>query len=419
MPKVIRFDNVTKRFTLHQYRPRSLKELALGLFQRDGWGLGREEIIALDKVSFEVEQGETLGIIGPNGAGKSTILKLITRIIEPTSGRITTSGRVAALLELGTGFHPDLTGRENIYLTASLLGLSRQEIEARFADIVDFSGLERFIDMPVKYYSSGMFVRLGFAVAAHLEADILLVDEVLAVGDETFRAKCLDKINSYIRQGGTLLFVSHQLNLIESVCDRVLLIYKGKLVKDGKPKEIEKLYQRLLSEEEDHISFPTKKDRASSGRIVITEVELLNERGESASLFAAGDTMIVRLSYQANAPVRDPLFQVRVWRGDQLCHGTNTDRHNIQLGEIRGSGTLEIRYENLPLLRGDYHLSIAVYPNRYSKYTPCDKIARCCPFKIVSNRKMGAGMVFIPHHWVLPEQEGREEGPGGETAPVG
>ncbi|RLC75531.1 MAG: ABC transporter ATP-binding protein, partial [Chloroflexi bacterium] len=202
MSLAIRFENVSKKFNLHHERKRSFQELALGLFRRDNGS--REEFWALRDVDFNVEQGETVGLIGPNGAGKSTALKLVSRIIEPTSGRIKVNGRVGALLELGAGFHPDLTGRENIYLNGSILGLGRAEIERKLDDIIAFAELERFIDVPVKHYSSGMYVRLGFSVAVHTDPEVLLVDEVLAVGDAAFQRKCLERIDRMRSEGVTV-----------------------------------------------------------------------------------------------------------------------------------------------------------------------------------------------------------------------
>lgn len=233
MGAAVRLEHVSKRFILHHEKARSFQDALVNFFHRRNGS--REEFWALKDVSFEVRRGEMLGIIGQNGSGKSTILKLITRILEPTAGRIAVDGKVSALIELGAGFHPDLTGRENIYLNGSILGLSRKEMNRKFDQIVAFSELERFIDTPVKHYSSGMYMRLGFSVAIHVEPDTLIIDEVLAVGDEAFQQKCLDKIEGFRRAGGTIVFVSHAMEQVERLCDRVVWLDQGQVREIGAP----------------------------------------------------------------------------------------------------------------------------------------------------------------------------------------
>lgn len=236
MLAAVSFKGVSKRFTLHHERPRTLQELTIGLF---GGDRGRsEELWALKDIDFEVEEGESLGIIGPNGAGKSTILKLVAGIMRPTSGEIMIRGKVSPLLELGAGFHHDLTGRENIFLNAALLGLSEREIKAKFQEIVDFSELERFIDVPLKHYSSGMYMRLGFAVAVNVDPAMLLIDEVLAVGDEAFQRKCLAKIEEFQREGRTIIFVSHSLPTVKKLCNRALWLDEGCMRSVGVVEEV-------------------------------------------------------------------------------------------------------------------------------------------------------------------------------------
>lgn len=227
MSAAVSFRGVSKRFTLHHERPRTLQELTIGLFGDDRGR--REELWALKDVDFEIEEGESLGIIGPNGAGKSTILKLVAGIMRPTSGEITIRGKVSPLLELGAGFHHDLTGRENIYLNAALLGISEGVTKAKFNEIVEFSELERFIDVPLKHYSSGMYMRLGFAVAVYVDPAVLLIDEVLAVGDEAFQRKCLAKIEEFQKEGRTIIFVSHALGTVAEMCHRALWLDQGRI----------------------------------------------------------------------------------------------------------------------------------------------------------------------------------------------
>lgn len=243
MVPVIRFENVSKRFKLYHQKHYSLKENVLTMFRDRGrW----EEFWALKAVDLEVPAGQMLGIIGENGSGKSTCLKLLARILVPDTGTVTVNGSVSALIELGAGFQPDFTGRENVYLNGSILGFTRRQIDERFDDIVKFAELERFIDTPVKTYSSGMYMRLGFSIATHVDPDILLIDEILAVGDEPFQAKCLDRIQSYRAAGKTIVFVSHALGAVESLCDRVILLSKGRVVADGAPRDTIECYRRVL-----------------------------------------------------------------------------------------------------------------------------------------------------------------------------
>ncbi len=244
--RIISVEDVSKRYRLSRLGARSIREE----FERAGrWIISRngggedDDFYALRNLSFEVESGETLGLIGPNGSGKSTILKLLARISYPTTGRIQVRGSVASLIEVGAGFHPELSGRENIYLYGSIMGMRRAEVREKFDQIVDFAGLERFIDTPVKRYSSGMYVRLGFAVAAHINPHILLVDEVLAVGDASFQNKCLRRIEELRRNGMTVIFVSHDLPAVERICNRVILLDHGVLIADGCPGEAIALYE--------------------------------------------------------------------------------------------------------------------------------------------------------------------------------
>jgi len=244
MHYMIKLENVSKRFSLHHERPRSFQEAIISLFHRRGnW---REDFWALRDITLEVYPGECLGIIGQNGSGKSTLLKLITRILEPTHGTIAIRGKVSALIELGAGFHPDLTGRENIYLNGSILGLGKREMDRQFDDIVAFSGLERFLDIPLKHYSAGMYARLGFAVAIHMDPDILITDEVLAVGDEEFRQKCLDQFWSFKRQQKTILMVSHDLQSIQRLCHRAIWLDHGLLRAEGEPQKVVSEYLKFV-----------------------------------------------------------------------------------------------------------------------------------------------------------------------------
>ncbi len=284
---IITVEHLSKRYVLrHQQRERytTLRDVlankARGLFNGPGAGTSKEEFLALDDVSFTVEAGDRVGIIGRNGAGKSTLLKVLSRIVEPTKGRVTLEGRVASLLEVGTGFHPELTGRENIYLNGAILGMSRAEIASKFDEIVAFAEVERFLDTPVKRYSSGMYVRLAFAVAAHLEPEILIVDEVLAVGDAAFQRKCLGKMEDVAGQGRTVLFVSHNMEAVQKLCNKGLLLQKGRVIATGPMQDVIDRYVNEATERRKVFEFPAPEGpapgRALSGWIE-SNGEVMNE----------------------------------------------------------------------------------------------------------------------------------------------
>jgi len=278
MDPVIRFENVSKRFRLYHQKHYSLKENVLTLFKDRGrW----EEFWALKAIDVEVPPGQMLGIIGENGSGKSTCLKLLARILVPDTGSVTVHGSVSALIELGAGFQPDFTGRENVYLNGSILGFTRKEIDERFDDIVRFAELERFIDTPVKSYSSGMYMRLGFSIATHVNPDVLLIDEILAVGDEAFQIKCLERIQKFRAAGKTIVFVSHALGAVESLCDRVLLLSKGRLMADGPPRETIATYRQLLGMDGEQTLVPAPPLReAPAARSLEEQLLALRERME-------------------------------------------------------------------------------------------------------------------------------------------
>lgn len=250
--KIITLDKVSKRYRISQLGARSFREDLARLFSRNGSG-DKEDFYALREVSFEIDQGEAVGFIGPNGSGKSTILKLLARIVYPTHGKIAVRGSVASLIEVGAGFHPELSGRENIFLYGSIMGMRQADVRAKFDRIVEFAEIERFIDTPVKRYSSGMYVRLGFAVAAHINPHILLVDEVLAVGDASFQNKCQQRIAELQRDGMTIVFVSHDMTAVERLCDRVFCLQQGRILAEGKPREVIRQYYETMGLEPEEI----------------------------------------------------------------------------------------------------------------------------------------------------------------------
>jgi ABC-type polysaccharide/polyol phosphate transport system ATPase subunit len=299
---VIQFDNVSKRFVLHHDKARSVQDLLVKKLGRRNGDLTNEEFWALHEVSFQVLPGETVGLIGPNGAGKSTALKLIARIFRPTKGKISVDGRLNALIEVGVGFHPELTGRENIYLTGALLGLSRRDIQMHFDEIVAFSELEKFMDMQVKHYSSGMHVRLGFAIATCIEADILLVDEVLAVGDARFQRKCFERIDEMRARGTTIFFVSHAVAEVERTCTRALLLMDGRLMADGQPAQVIAQYEELRKERQpvelgfynvEYSDYSVPAEMSLEGRYQMT----VTLRNQSPELWHNQGPSAVMLSY--------------------------------------------------------------------------------------------------------------------------
>ncbi len=383
MPAVI-LEGVSKKFTLHYDRPRSFQEAFLSVLKSPR-RKATEEFWALRDASFEIAHGETVGIIGSNGAGKSTVLKLISRIIEPTAGRIRVDGRVGALLELGAGFHPDLTGRENIYLNGSIMGLSQSRIRQKMDEIISFAELERFVDVPVRHYSSGMHVRLGFSVAVHTDPEILLVDEVLAVGDESFRHKCLERIKKIQQQGVSIILVSHSMEQIVDICTHALWLDDGYIHSRGVPEKVISDYLadsaadeqsqrtlRLLARRRASARAPDgslpgseKGDRWGDGRILITGVRLLARDGHTATVFAPGDPLRIEVDYtSAQAITEAPTFGIAIHRLDGVwCYGTNTalDKVSLFTGQTPRAGTIVVEIPVLQLLRGDYLLDVAVH----------------------------------------------------------
>ncbi len=420
MPAVV-LEDVSKRFALRHQVSRSFQEVFLSIL-RGGRDSAPEEFWALRGVSFEILPGKTVGLIGSNGAGKSTVLKLIARIIEPTSGRIEVNGRVGALLELGAGFHPDLTGQENIYLNSSILGLSRTQTRERLEEIIAFAELERFIDVPVKHYSSGMYVRLGFSVAVHTYPDILLVDEVLAVGDAAFQHKCLERIKHLQRQGVSIVLVSHSMEQITDICDYVLWLQNGYVRSEGVPEQVisdylagsaaEEQAQRslsLLAHRLDSGTVPagtsfvdTYVGRWGDGRIVIEAVRLLGPDGRAASVFSPEEPMCIEIDYASARPIEEmPAFGIAIHRLDGVwCYGTNTALDGVDLFEasVPETGTIVVEIPVLQLLRGDYALDVAVH-NRKGNVI-YDYIRGVLHFRMQDTR--GDHGVFRPRlHWSL------------------
>lgn len=370
----VRFDRVSKKFTLHHERPRSFQELFLNLLRLQR-GTSKETYWVLRDVSFEIEQGKMVGIVGPNGAGKSTILKLISRIIEPTSGQIEANGRLGALLELGAGFHPDLTGRENVYLNGAFLGFTKADMDRVFDDILGFSEMARFIDIPVKHYSSGMYMRLGFSIAIHTQPEILLVDEILAVGDHAFQLRCLDAVQKLKRQGVTIVLVSHDLSQVREMCDRAIWIDDGLVRTQGPVEPVLSEYtaaaldpSRLVARGARSSALtgtPEAGDespwRWGSGEAVIVQVQFLDNEGNPHASFETGAPLTVRICYLAHERIKHPQFGLALHHISGFhINGPNTVFSGFDIDAIEGAGYIDYVVESLPLLEGTYLVSAAL-----------------------------------------------------------
>jgi ABC-type polysaccharide/polyol phosphate transport system ATPase subunit len=374
---------------------------------------------ALKGVSFDVAAGKTFGIVGRNGSGKSTMLKLIAGIGRPTAGTLAVQGRVSALIELGAGFHPEISGRENVYINGMMLGLTRRDIAARFDEIVAFAELEDFIEAPVKTYSSGMYMRLGFAVAIHVDPDVLLVDEVLAVGDEAFTHKCLDKFADFRRRGRTVLLVTHSLDLVTRFCDEALWLDGGIVRAQGDPRRVIDAYLLDVARTEDAaLTRAEKKEaapvaetatepadmfRAGEGRwgsreVEIIGVEFVDASGRAAHVFPSGGPIEIRLQVRAHQPVADLVFGVGIFNAEGMCcYGTNTAIDGATAGAMTGAGEVRFVIDRLDLVDGTYKFDVAAHRRNGAPY---DYHRLLYTLRITSNRKE-AGVFRPPHRWTF------------------
>lgn len=331
-------------------------------------GLQEEEFWVLKDINFEVQKGEIIGIIGPNGAGKSTILKLLSRIIKPTQGEIKVKGRLSALIEVTAGFHPDFTGRENVYFNGAIYGMSKAEIDRKFDQIVEFSGVREFIDTPVKRYSSGMSARLGFAVAAHVDPDVLLVDEVLSVGDMYFQAKCAEKIRELVKTGATIIFISHSISAIQSLCQRVLMLNQGEIVKAGLPEDVIPYYENIvIKEQEDELKLRLAKIgnklQLGEGTIChISAIRIGNSLGQEKEDFAFEEPLQLSFDYDIKGAAQDIAIQYDITRADgtNCCTG-NTRDHGFSLKKVAGKNSMKIDIGSLPLSPGAYYAKVSIW----------------------------------------------------------
>ncbi len=450
---VVRVEKVYKRYrkVAHAHRCLTLKSAIVGgdLFKALAPG---EVFTALDRVSLDISRGETLGVIGSNGAGKSTLLKIIAGTAKPTAGTVTVGGTISALIELGAGFHPEISGRENVFINGIMLGLSRRQVAERFDDIVSFAELEDFIDAPVKTYSSGMYMRIGFSVAVHIDPAVLLIDEVLAVGDEAFVHKCLDKIAEFKRRGKTILLVSHGLESVRRLCDRVVWMKDGSIEQAGDPpKVIDAYLQWVARKEEGELAAgyerrsaaaeigtaadaPGAGDESASGsadgagstdgagevvgdeeptgegfdeapyeagrwgsqQVLIEQVRLLDAGGAQHYVFVCGDPMTIELTLQAKEEVDDFAVGIGVFNTDGVCcYGTNTDIERFEAAKLLGTATVRMEIPALNLIEGTYYLDLAVH--RIDGY-PYDYQRGLTQFRTTSPIA-DTGVARLPHRW--------------------
>jgi ABC-type polysaccharide/polyol phosphate transport system ATPase subunit len=352
-PGRIVVDRVSRTFRVYPKAQRTLKDLFVSRGR-----LAAREVQALRDVSITVEPGDAVGLVGRNGSGKSTLLRLISGIITPTSGRIEAGGRIASLLELGAGFHPDFTGRENVYLNGSIHGLSRARVREVMDEIVSFAELERFIDLPVRTYSSGMFMRLGFSVAAHIRSDVLLLDEVFAVGDEQFQRKCFGKIAEFKHRGGTILFVSHDAQAVERLCDRAVLLQRGEVAFDGATHDAIAAYRRLLGADASPDELEAGLREWGTGAARIVSAALVDGDGDARSQFSAGEPVAVRLVVDADEGVAAPKVVLELRDDGGLVLGSVA--HELAHLGWNGGGRHEVRFrlDRLPLADGRFHLRV-------------------------------------------------------------
>jgi len=421
----ISIKSVSKKYKIRHEKIPSLKQTILKLKRAT-----YEEFLALDNVSFSVKHGETCGLIGPNGSGKSTLLKLMAKIIQPTSGEIIVNGPLSALLELGAGFHPDLTGRENIYINAAILGMKKRNVDKKLNDIIEFSGLERFIDTPVKNYSSGMYMRLGFSVAINVNPDILLVDEVLAVGDQAFQAKCYKVIYDFMKSGKTIIIVSHDLETISDLCSKVIFMKDGKLIDMGKPLDIVAKYRAYIEELEKKRIIEQQRterkkifktviednrkvidgeeisklsnlsidgetiNRFGSGDAEIKSVKLLDEKNKQMDFCKYGDNLKIVCEILFRETVKGPIFGIMITDPkNNIIYGTNSRLNNMKTGWFKKGDLVKVIYkQKVNLIGGEYYITLAVGYSDNKTY--CDWVNNIATINVI-NKNIAEGIADL------------------------
>jgi len=432
----IRVDNISKNFKVFFDKAATMKELLLFSKRRR-----YEERQVLDGISFDIRKGEAVGLIGHNGCGKSTTLKMLSKIMYPDKGTVETQGRISALIELGAGFHPDMSGRENIYTNAAIFGLSRAEIDDRLQTIIDFSELGSYIDNPVRTYSSGMYMRLAFSVAINVDADILLVDEILAVGDAAFQAKCFNKLREIKAKGTTIVIVSHSLGQIEQICDRSIWIHRGKIRLEGDPRDVHPAYLDYIARHSGNVINPVTEEekkadqeqeqkqqepqtesetapvheepaaeaapeeaaaqnenRWGNGDARITNIYLLNAQGQEQDAFLTGEKMDIVIEYTVKNPLKNPACGIGIFRNDGLqCYGTNTQIDRVRNLDLGSGGKVTCSIEKNLLLTGEYTLDVAIHTEDGFAY---DYYRYAKSFRMYSDlQDVGSGR--LEHNWKI------------------
>ena len=417
----ISIKEVSKSFKIYKDKPLSMKEKLLKL-RSDEFST----FYAVNNVSIDIKKGETVGLIGHNGCGKSTLLKLISKILYPDKGIVEVDGRISSLIELGAGFHPDFTGRENIYMNGAIFGLSNNEIDQRIDEIIRFSELEDFIENPVRTYSSGMYMRLAFSVAINVNPEILLIDEILSVGDSNFQRKCYDKIEGFKNSGATIVIVAHDLGTLEKICDRVIWMDKGQIVEQGDADYVINLYTQHMNEkfvERKQQEFDQSNDskvdeetnaleqfsevvensfsedvRWGNREVEITQARILNDKGQSVDTVLAGKPMMIEVDYKVNKVQEEYIFGMGFYTNEKyLIYGNNTQIGELKIVDIAKEGTVKFKIKECRLLSGNYLLNVAVVDKNHRAL---DFIKYYMEFKVVSNDK-SVGVHSIDYSWEI------------------
>ena len=410
----IRVQNIGKTYRLNDFRHDTLRD-SLASFLSRGFLKRKEKVEkhnllqAVNKISFDVHEGEVVGIIGRNGAGKSTLLKIISRITEPTYGRVELYGRVGSLLEVGTGFHPELSGRENIYLNGAILGMTRKEIQRKFDEIINFAEIEKFLDTPVKRYSSGMYVRLAFSVAAHLEPEILIVDEVLAVGDASFQRKCLGKMSEVSNQGRTVLFVSHNMAAIQSLCSRGILLNQGTIAVDGSINDAVSYYLQSL-QDDGSSDLTSRKDRNGKGQVKLVKIDIIrNDENQTSSVLMTGYPARFVFYVDHYLPGLSCTFTIYDLYGQAVTNFDSSINSPIDMHGNSNHNRLICEIDELPLVTGRYRINVAI--RCHMDLDDQDKIEAAAFFDVEQGHFQGRsvrssakfGNIAVSHRWIVPD----------------
>ncbi|MBI5149108.1 ABC transporter ATP-binding protein [Candidatus Pacearchaeota archaeon] len=413
---VIEIKNLNKVFKIPHEKRTTLIESIIKLHKR----IKYEKLHALKNLNFSVKKGETIGVIGPNGSGKTTLLSIIADILKPTFGEVRVNGKIIPLLGLGIGFHPELTAKENIYLYGTLMGFEREEIDKKFNRIIKFSGLNKFIDTPLKDLSSGMQARLAFSIAIQSQGDIYLIDEVLAVGDLSFQKKCLDIIRKFQKAGKTMILVTQGLDLVNKLCYKALFLHNGKQIYFGKPevaikkylrfsdiknknitKEIKKSIKKEIAIEEKNISkSPIGTTIKKMGGIRITNIKVLNEKGKEATEFRKNSNISIKISYNASRKIKNPYFGVAIHSKDgKILIGPNTNSDKCKIRALSGKGYILCKFKKLPLKEGEYYISASIHKKDEAEVFDFKNMVK--KFIIVGDKNKGHGIVEVEHKWKI------------------